>query len=149
MNALASTDFESDWKVVRTTKRGKCAYQNLRDTSVSFVDFTQNGERLPAGFGRLDDLLDELENDPSLVDGLSGARKEVAALQLGRGTCILATFRLAQGLSQSDLATKLSTSQAAVSRLESGQQEPRLSMLRRLSEVLHVDLNTLGKALPS
>lgn len=149
MNGLAFTDTDVDWNIAISKGRGKVAYCNKRDTSVSYLDFTQNGNALPAGFGRLDDLLDELENDTSLAEGLAEARREIAATEAEAGKLSLVTLRMAQGLSQIDLATLLGTSQAAISRLESGQQEPRLATLRRMAQVLEVDMNTLNAALPA
>ncbi|HEX8573349.1 MAG TPA: helix-turn-helix transcriptional regulator [Allosphingosinicella sp.] len=148
MSASASTEFEDDWQVVRSDRRGRCAYRNLKGSSVTVVDFTQNIEPVPPGFGRLDDLLDEFEADPALRQGLADARREVAAKAMAGG-CTLAMLRLAQGLSQTELADALGTTQPAVSRMEAGNQEPRLAMLRKLAAVLKVDLNTLDRAFPS
>ena len=49
--------------------------------------------------------------------------------------------RLAQNLSQRDLAKKLKTSQAAVSRIESMQGNPSLLFLKRLSLSLNTIIN--------
>ncbi|WP_443026634.1 helix-turn-helix domain-containing protein [Sphingomonas sp. IC-11] len=57
-------------------------------------------------------------------------------------------LRLQRGMSQGELARIMSTSQAAISRLESGEQEPRLLTLRKLADALDVDLNVLGRAFP-
>lgn len=149
MNGLAFIDTDVDWNIAISKKRGKLAYCNKRDTSVSYLDFTQNGDALPVGFGRLDDLLDELESDTSLQDGLAEARREIAEAEVASGKVSLATLRMARGLSQIEFAGLLGTSQAAISRLESGQQEPRLATLRKMAEVLHVDMNTLTAALPA
>ncbi|MBA2277796.1 MAG: helix-turn-helix domain-containing protein [Chloroflexia bacterium] len=45
-------------------------------------------------------------------------------------------FRAEQGLSQTALARRLGVSQSVVGRLELGEHEPKLSTLRRLTQVL-------------
>lgn len=147
MNGLTSTVDEFGWKVVRSGDRGKCAYRNA-DHNLTLVDFTQNSEPLPPGFGRLDDLIDELEADPTLTEGLAAARGEIALEQHKEAITGLRGLRLAQGLSQAQVADALDTVQPAISRLEAGQHDPKLSTLRRLAAILKVDLNTLDKVLP-
>lgn len=48
--------------------------------------------------------------------------------------------RLAKNLSQRDLARKMKTSQAVVSRLESMNANPSLSLLKRITQALDVKL---------
>jgi len=48
--------------------------------------------------------------------------------------------RLAQKLSQRDLAQKVKTSQAAISRIEAMQGNPSLSLLKRIAKALDVKL---------
>lgn len=48
--------------------------------------------------------------------------------------------RLAKNLSQRDLAKKMKTSQAVVSRLESMNANPSLSLLKRITQALDVKL---------
>ncbi len=56
----------------------------------------------------------------------------------------LAACRQRRGISQADLAEKLGLESAeTVSRYERGEREPRLSSLRRLAEVLSVDVVAL------
>jgi DNA-binding XRE family transcriptional regulator len=147
MNALASPEVDGEWKIVRSDRRGKCAYRNARDSSVALVDFTQNSQPLPPGFGRLDDLLDEFENDPELQEGLAETRRRLAAERMNKGELSLALLRMAQGMTQTDLAGAINTKQPHISRLEAGRQEPGLATLRQLCVVLKVDMNTLDAAL--
>ena len=44
--------------------------------------------------------------------------------------------RLKRGISQKDLAKKIGTGQSAISRLESGNYNPTLSFLKKISEAL-------------
>ena len=48
--------------------------------------------------------------------------------------------RIEKGLSQEDLAKKLSTKQSAISRLESGIYNPSFSLLQKVSEALDTKL---------
>jgi transcriptional regulator with XRE-family HTH domain len=52
----------------------------------------------------------------------------------------LVSLRLAEGLSQADVARIMSTSQPAVARLESGTGDVRLSTLARYADALGHDL---------
>ncbi|HZF43103.1 MAG TPA: helix-turn-helix transcriptional regulator [Sphingomonadaceae bacterium] len=146
MSGLVSKDADTEWKVVQSGARGNCHYENVLGTSITVVDFSGSGSVLPVGYGFLDDLISEYESDPELRDDLAAARQEMGADLLAGGRPTVAALRLSIGLSQADLASLLGTSQAAVSRLESGQQEPRLPMLRKLASALRVDLNTLDRA---
>ncbi len=52
-------------------------------------------------------------------------------------------FRLASGLSQSELARRVEVSPSFLSRVEHGQREPTLSVLRRFAEHLNVPFGVL------
>lgn len=49
--------------------------------------------------------------------------------------------RLAQKMSQRDLAKRVKTSQAVISRLETMNENPSLSLLKRLAQALGVKIN--------
>jgi predicted transcriptional regulator len=53
----------------------------------------------------------------------------------------LVTQRLALGLSQTEVAARMQTSQSAVARLESGDADVRLSTLERYAAALGQELN--------
>lgn len=55
--------------------------------------------------------------------------------------CKIIEARLAKKLSQRDLAEKIHTSQAAISRIESMEGNPSLSLLKRIAEALDVKLS--------
>jgi len=57
-------------------------------------------------------------------------------------------MRRAEGLSQADLAARMSTSQAAVARIESTDSDPRLSTLERYAKALNDALREKGVAVP-
>jgi transcriptional regulator with XRE-family HTH domain len=52
----------------------------------------------------------------------------------------LAAVRRERGLSQTEVAARMGTSQSALARLESGQSDARLSTLARYAAALDVDL---------
>ena len=51
--------------------------------------------------------------------------------------------RVKQGLTQSDVAKLVPMTQSSYSRIENGFQEPNLSQLKRIAEVLNVSLDYL------
>ena len=53
--------------------------------------------------------------------------------------------RLGRGLTQTELAKELGTSQSAVNRIEKGGQNISLEMIARISEVLSSDIVMLNK----
>ena len=54
--------------------------------------------------------------------------------------------RIARGMTQSELATALGTSQSAINRIEKGGQNISLEMVARISEVLSTNILTLGNS---
>ena len=58
---------------------------------------------------------------------------------------LIAHNRSQRGLTQKDLADKLSTSQSAINRIEAGKQNVTLEMLARISDVLNKELISLSK----
>ncbi len=51
--------------------------------------------------------------------------------------------RLASGLTQEQLAKKIGTNQAAISRLENGEANPRLSTLKKLANALNAEFKVI------
>jgi transcriptional regulator with XRE-family HTH domain len=54
--------------------------------------------------------------------------------------------RLKKGLTQKQLAERIGTQQPAIARLESGESEPRLEMIQRLSAALQVSFEVFPDA---
>lgn len=65
-------------------------------------------------------------------DSMTGDTAEVIAA--------LAELRRTQGLSQTEVAARMGTSQSALARLESGQADVRLSTLARYAAAMDADL---------
>ncbi|MFA4845190.1 MAG: helix-turn-helix transcriptional regulator [Patescibacteria group bacterium] len=53
----------------------------------------------------------------------------------------LIAYRLHAGVTQSELAKKIGTKQSAISRFESGSENPTLSFLRKIADALDVNLS--------
>jgi len=100
---------------------------------------------LPAGFSDIDDFIDELEQEQRGREDMADSRRWLADEFYQRDET-LASLRLQAGLSQAQLADKLSTSQSQVAKLESGRHDPQLTTLERLSKFLGVDLMTVVNA---
>lgn len=60
----------------------------------------------------------------------------------------LVTARLAVGLSQTEVAAKMGTSQSSVARLESGGADMRLSTLQRYANAVGLDVSWQLRASP-
>jgi len=90
------------------------------------------------------DFLRQLDEE-GFGDAIAEGRKALAGAGFSEPNT-LRNLRLRVGLSQAQLAEKIGTSQPQVARLEAGTQEPTLKTLRRISDALGVDLNTLGTA---
>lgn len=74
----------------------------------------------------LDDVLKEKLRDPEFREAYE--QLEVAYQ--------IAQLRIARGLTQEELAKLVGTKQPSIARLESGREAPRLSFLKRVTEVL-------------
>lgn len=93
----------------------------------------------------IDSLVAEEEKDPIKAKLLAEARGWVTDT-LCKGEHSLKTLRLSKGMSQSQLAQALGTSQAHIARLEAGDPDPRLSTLRRLADVLEIPIDEIVAA---
>ena len=80
------------------------------------------------------DYVEQQRQDPEYLKAEAEGRP---ALELAED---IIRLRVERGWSQKELAKKLGTWQANVSRLEHGQANPTLETLRKLSEVFEVDL---------
>lgn len=99
----------------------------------------------PTGWRDIHERLAALEQDPRRAAALARARQRLASTLHPAPS--LAHLRMAQGLSQAELARRIGTSQSRLSRIEAGLDDPRYSTLTKISAVLGVDLNTLAEAL--
>jgi transcriptional regulator with XRE-family HTH domain len=77
----------------------------------------------------------EQEGSGSVFPGFSGVAEDPVEL-IGR----LSELRRSRGLSQTEVAARMGTSQSALARLESGRADARVSTLARYAAALDVDL---------
>jgi transcriptional regulator with XRE-family HTH domain len=83
---------------------------------------------------KLSDYRKELQNNPEYLE----ARKKLrASLVLGNN---ILRLRLAKGWSQAELAERVGTQQANISRIESGLGNPTFGFLEKLAEALETEL---------
>ena len=89
--------------------------------------------------------LDELERDPAFADAVADARRGIADEPGDRSP--FARLRLRAGLSQQQLADKVGMTQANISRIETGRQEPSIGTAALLSRALGISVDELAGAL--
>ncbi len=96
-----------------------------------------------------DELYDLLAaEDPKFDKSVANARRELAHVIDGEGAPpTLRSVRLDLGLSQAQLAERLETQQPYIARLEKGAGNIAYNTMRRLSDALSVDMNTLDELL--
>ena len=87
----------------------------------------------------LSDVMAALEADVSVAKELPSARKVVGESLYGAEARTLAAMRLRAGLSQSQLAAKVGTSQPHLARIERGQCDPGTDLIVRLAAALDID----------
>ena len=90
-------------------------------------------ERL-APFRPMDEFWDEQMQDPEFVAALQEVEPEFQAARE------VLRLRLAAGLTQKELAERVGTQQASISRLERASYKPNLGFLQRVAEALNARL---------
>jgi len=95
------------------------------------------------------EFLDGFEQEhPEWNDALAAARQSLSKSEIAQQRLpSLARLRLAAGLSQAELARRIGTSQSHIARIESGDGDPQLSTMLRLSEAIGVPLGDLATLL--
>ena len=111
----------------------------LRPTQDSNPEMTQ---------GSVNRLLSKLSEKPGFDTELRKARGEVADWLYGSNDRSLKSLRLRAGLSQVELSNMIQTTQPHYAKIEAGKTQPTIAMLRRLSDALNVDMNTMNEAIP-
>lgn len=82
------------------------------------------------------DLADELSNDDLEFQEILKSLRVEAAHELARVDVNLATLRLNAGLSQSDLANLVGTSQSHIAKIENGKNDPGTDFIDKLAIAL-------------
>ena len=92
-------------------------------------------DRTPKGTKTGKAVLDGLLKDPEF-------RREWEPTALARAVAIrVIEYRVEHGISQTELGRRLGMHQPAIARLEEGEHNPSIDMLRRLSQKLEIDIN--------
>lgn len=86
------------------------------------------------------------EQNPERAQGLKSARSVLAETLYLEEPVTIKVLRLRAGLTQSQLAAALDTSQPHVARLESGRHDAVISTCRKLCKVLNVTFDELNSA---
>lgn len=102
---------------------------------------------LPAGFVDIDALLEKEEADPNTKQAIATGRKTVAENYYAGDRPSVAFYRLRNGWSQKELASRAGTSQSYIARLEAGDIDPQVSTLKRLAAALDVQPSELLDAI--
>lgn len=84
---------------------------------------------------KVDDLIDKLSENPEFKEGFDA---EVAQLELA---VTVMKAREEANLSQAELAERIGTSQAAISRVENGTGNPSVKTLARIAQALNQSLS--------
>lgn len=88
-------------------------------------------ERKVLPFRPIDEFWDEQMKDPEFVAALQEMEPEFQAARE------VLRLRLAQGLTQKELAQRIGTKQASISRLERASYKPNLGFLQRVAAALN------------
>ncbi|MEZ0197650.1 helix-turn-helix transcriptional regulator [Pseudomonas qingdaonensis] len=92
-------------------------------------------------------FMERRQRNPERAAGLAKARSELADALYPEDGTTLKTLRLKAGLTQTQLAALMETSQPLVARIEAGRQDPTMSTCKKLSAALGVNLETISSAL--
>lgn len=101
---------------------------------------------LPEGYREIDDLVSHYESDPKKAAALVRARKKLAIASSGNRPKTISELRLRKGLSQSQLATIIGTSQPRLSLIESGSTDMLHTTFEKLVIALEVSRDELAQA---
>lgn len=92
----------------------------------------------------IDDFVNELlAEDPAFAQDLQNARKRLGR-EIFQGRITLKSLRLSKGMSQSDLARKVGTSQSHIARLEKNPEAMMMTTGVRLAKALDTDVSLIA-----
>lgn len=102
---------------------------------------------VPEGAVELDTLVDRWEQDPRKREALARARQALGEVAYAKKPHSLAGIRMSKGLSQSQLAKLVGTTQPHLSRIEHGGEKIYLDTAKRLAVALGISLDELAAAI--
>lgn len=95
----------------------------------------------------LDSLLSEFEADQGMAIHMAEARQELAESLYADEPNTFSVLRLRAGLSQSQLAESVGTSQSYIARIEAGKTDPGTDQIARIAEALHAEESAIYQAI--
>jgi ribosome-binding protein aMBF1 (putative translation factor) len=102
---------------------------------------------IPEGFTSTESFIERISKKiPDGVAKLQEARNKIAQTHYAEHASF-SSLRLRAGMSQRELSKKVGTSQAHISKIEQGINDPSLSTLRKLSKALNVSIDELSEAI--
>jgi ribosome-binding protein aMBF1 (putative translation factor) len=87
----------------------------------------------------LSSLISEMDNDVEMAQHMAQARRELSTSIYADEPESLSSLRLNAGLSQSQLAELVLTSQPHIARIERGQTDPGTDVIARIAHALNLD----------
>jgi DNA-binding XRE family transcriptional regulator len=121
-----------------TVRRTLAAVPATRGTPVVVLEPVNVRAPLPEGFMDIEDFIAQEERDPVVKQAVAAGNKVIAEQYYADGPQRLAYYRLRNGWSQKELASRVGTSQSYIARLEAGEIDPQVSTLNRLADALQV-----------
>lgn len=103
----------------------------------------------PLGAIDIDDLVAEFEQSKDVAEAIAKGRQWVAESFYGSQQPSIAQLRLQKGWSQAELASRASTSQSYIARLELGNVDPQVSTVKKIAIALDVPLAIVVQAISS
>lgn len=88
---------------------------------------------------KYEDYLTEIENDPEYIVG-----QEALRLRFALGDAVM-SGRYKRGWSQTELARRVGTKQANISRIEAGIANPTIDLVKKIIDVLELDFNIIPR----
>jgi len=87
----------------------------------------------------IDDLVNEFEADPEMAGHLANARRSLSDNLYAENQNTLTSARLAAGMSQTQLAERVGTSQSHIAKIELGRTDPSTDLIARIAQALDTD----------
>jgi ribosome-binding protein aMBF1 (putative translation factor) len=104
---------------------------------------------VPERYATIEEVVGRAEKDERKKKALGRARQRLAERSYSGAARSIAWLRLKRGMSQSDLAAAMKTSQPHVARIESGSEDVRISTVEKLAAALGVSLIDVFSVLSS
>ncbi len=122
----------------------------VETTASQVVNINRGGEEAatpPPGYSTVAQLIADAEQDETERAALQDARRWLVSEFYQDQAETVRTYRLKKGMSQTQLAKAIGSSQPHIAQIESGRRHLMIETCRRLAAALDLDMNTLDQAL--